>query len=105
MSEYRGTMDLITQDYTSDDIGNQIPVESRRTVFCKVKSVRQSEFYAAKTADLKPEIMFEMRAEEYKGETEAEYCGQRYTVVRTYSTGYEKLELICERVIANRKKS
>ncbi|WP_201009027.1 phage head completion protein [Paenibacillus glycanilyticus] len=60
-------------------------------------SVRQTEFYQARAAGLKPEIVFEVRAAEYSGQPELTYEGTTYYVIRTYSKNGETLELVCSR--------
>lgn len=92
---------LIKQDFTFDEIGNQIPIETRKTVLCNVKSVGRNEFYSAATAGLRPSIVFVIHGYEYDGEQFVEFEGIRYKVIRTYSTDFEEMELTCERVIGN----
>jgi SPP1 family predicted phage head-tail adaptor len=98
---------LISQTITEDEIGNQIPVETRKTILCKVKSVGRSEFYGAATAGLRPEIVFVVHEFEYSGEREVEFEGERYKVIRTYRGGmtrhgsklaFDEMELTCEKV-------
>ena len=98
---------LISQTITEDEIGNQIPVETRKTILCKVKSVGRSEFYGAATAGLRPEIVFVAHEFEYSGEREVEFEGERYKVIRTYRGGmtrqgsklaFDEMELTCEKV-------
>lgn len=103
MSEYRDILELVHKQYKPDAIGNQKARETKTTVFCAVKSIRQSEFYAAATHDLQPEIMFVIRQFEYDGQTAIDFNGKRYEVMRTYAKGHEALELICRRVLANVK--
>ena len=88
---------LIKQDFTFDEIGNQIPIETRKTVLCNVKSVGRNEFYGAATSGLKPEVVFIIHGYEYNGEREVEFEGKKYHVIRTYSTDFEEIELTCER--------
>lgn len=105
---YDHELTLISQTITEDEIGNQIPVETRKTILCKVKSVGRSEFYGAATAGLRPEIVFVAHEFEYSGEREVEFEGERYKVVRTYKGGmsrqgsklrFDEMELTCERVV------
>jgi len=49
---------LIGQTIQEDEIGNQTPIETRKTVLCNVKSVGRNEFYSAATAGLRPSIVF-----------------------------------------------
>lgn len=92
---------LIGQDYIQDDIGNWRPIPVRKTVLCGLKSVARSEFYGAAQAGLRPERVFVIHGYEYEGETEVEFEGERYRVVRTYSVSFEELELTCEKVVTD----
>lgn len=92
---------LIEKTYTQDEIGNQIPVENRNTVFCDKKSIGRSEFYNAAATGLKPEIIFVVHDYEYSGEKAVEHEGVRYNVIRTYSSDFEEVELTCEKVLGN----
>lgn len=65
---------LITNTYITDAEGNQIPAETRRTVFCQVSSVGRSEFYQAAQADMHPEYIFTLsNFRDYQGEKFCEY--------------------------------
>ena len=89
--------------YEQDEIGNDIPIETRRSVLCKVKSVGRTEYYAAATSELRPEIVFTMHKYEYNDEKKVEFEGKRYTVIRPYAINFEEIELTCERVGADVK--
>ncbi|MCL2518008.1 MAG: head-tail adaptor protein [Oscillospiraceae bacterium] len=67
----------------------------KRRVYCNEKGVRQSEFYQAGIQGDKPEIMLEVRANEYNGETHVEYKNKVYRVIRTYPKRNEITEIIC----------
>lgn len=84
-------------EWSKDSNGNYIPAETKTNVLCDLKSVTRSEFYSAAQAGLNPEQVFEINGFEYNGETEVEFLGERYSVIRTYRTGYEVIELTCER--------
>ncbi|MED4783445.1 phage head closure protein [Brevibacillus choshinensis] len=85
-----------------DEIGNEIPVDPiETTILCDLKSVSRSEFYNAAATGLRPELVFVIHKYEYNGERLVEFDGKRYNVLRTYATGIEELELMCERVAAN----
>ena len=98
---YDNELVLIAQEFTEDEIGNQVQIETRRTVLCNVKSVGRNEFYSAATSGLKPSIVFVIHGYEYNGEQKVEFEGVKYNVIRTYSTDFEEIELTCERVAAN----
>lgn len=87
--------------YTKDDVGNQIPTAVEKTILCCKKSIGRNEFYSAAVAGLKPEITFLVHGYEYSGEDEVKFEGSKYKVIRTYSTDFEELELVCERVITS----
>lgn len=89
-------------EITQDDIGNQIPGDPVETVIlCKLQSVGRTEFYNAAVAGLRPEMMFVIHGYEYNYEQSVRFDGVLYRVIRTYSTGFEELELTCERVAAD----
>lgn len=76
---------LIKEYITYDDLGNPAEMPDRREVFCKVYDVGRSEFYAAQTADMKPEITIVLSDyEDYEGEQLVEYNGELFSVIRTY---------------------
>lgn len=88
---------LISQSYTQDDIGQQMPVETRKDVFCNITSVSASEFFDAGQAGFKPEFRATMFVYDYSGESIAELEGMRYSVYRTYLGRNETIELYLER--------
>lgn len=94
---------LISVTYTEDEVGNQIPAETFTEVWAEVTGIRQSEFYNAALAGLKPEITFIIWANEYIGQTKVEYNGIKYKLIRTYinPAKSEMIELICEKVAAD----
>lgn len=77
-----------------DENGNHVPQETRSDVLCNAKSVKRSEFYAARTSGLTPEQVFVLHRFEYEGQELVEFMGRRYTVIRTYSDNPEEIELI-----------
>jgi len=92
---------LIGHIYEEDEWGNQVPVETRKPVLCNIKSIGRNEFYNAAMTGLKPSIIFVIHGYEYEGEQEVEFEGEIYKVIRTYATGFEEIELTCEKVAAN----
>lgn len=95
---YDHELTLISQTITEDEIGNQIPIETRTTILCSLKSVGRSEFYNAAATGLRPELVFVIHGYEYNGEKAVEFEGSRYSVIRTYQMGFEEIELTVERV-------
>jgi SPP1 family predicted phage head-tail adaptor len=62
-----------------------------REIYANKKSVRQSEFYQAATAGLKPELVFEVHSFEFTNDERVRYPtgedGKEYTIVRAYDKG------------------
>lgn len=77
-------------------LGNAIPVPIKRHTFAEKKSVRQSEFYQAAVSDLKPQFTFVVWTLEYHGESELEYEGKKYKIIRTFEPDEKDTELVCE---------
>lgn len=91
------TITLIKKTYTSDDLGQKIPTETQRTIYCQIGSISRAEWNAAGQMGLNPEIVATVFAPEYQGEEVAEINGVRYSIYRTYRDKGEKLELYLER--------
>jgi len=64
-----------------------MPNGKKRQVYCNKKSIRQSEFHQAGLNDLKPEIMLEVRSNEYNGEPYIFYNEIKHVIYRTYEKG------------------
>lgn len=92
---------LISENPKFDDIGNQISDESRKEIYCNVKSISRSEFYNASTAGLKPSLIFSIHLFEYNNEIKVEFNGVIYNVIRTYMVSADEIELTCEKVLGN----
>ena len=88
---------LIKSTYAADTIGQLVPVERTRDVYCNLRSVTRSEWSAAGQLGLKPELTATMFAPDYEGEELAEIDGVRYGVYRTYIGSNESIELYLER--------
>lgn len=85
---------LIAKSYSADELGQKIPAETQRDVFCRVESVSRTEFFDAARVGLRPEYKATLSfAEDYQGEESAEYEGVRYAVYRTYGTPGGGIEL------------
>ena len=88
---------LIGVSYQPDSIGQLVPQETRRNVFCNISSVSASEWFEAGRAGLNAEHRATMFAYDYAGETLAELNGVRYGIYRTYIGKNETIELYRER--------
>lgn len=89
--------------YESDDIGNQVPEETTVEIWAEEIGVRQSEFYKAAVAGLKPERTFVIWASEYSGQTKIEADEVKYKLIRAYNnpSKSEMVELVCEKVVGD----
>lgn len=93
---------LIDEVIVKDEYGNEkVSTSELKEVFALIASVGRSEFYAAAHAGLKPEITFQIRVADYDREELVEYDGMSYQVIRTYQTGPDWIELVCERKVVN----
>lgn len=96
MPRWSDTIELISISRDINDVGDAVEVETLRMAYANKKSIRQSEFYQAMASGLKPEIMFEVMSFDYDGESRLKYNGKKYTIIRTYITTSDKMELVCE---------
>lgn len=88
---------LVSEQPEYDDDG--FPIEGgteESTVFANRKSVKSSEYYAAKETGVELSYIFEIRSAEYNGETKIKYEDDTHEVERSYMKG-EFVELTCKR--------
>lgn len=90
---------LISITYETDEIGQQVPAEIRRDVFCNISSISSSEWFDAGRAGLKAEHRATIFSHDYNGEELAELDGVRYGIYRTYLGRNETIELYMERKV------
>ncbi len=88
---------LIRETMTQDAIGQQVPTEVRREVFCDVVSVSAEEFFQAGKIGLRAQFRSTVFAPDYAGEEVAELDGLRYGIYRTYLRRTDEIELYLER--------
>lgn len=86
----------VTQAKDSDGYDSSKSAETR-SVFAEQKSVTRTEFYEAMRAGITATAVFCISADEYDGETEVQSNDNDkvYTVVRTYKTSENDIELTC----------
>ena len=93
--------DLITVSPEAGGVGTE-PTETKRTVYCTVKSIGQQEAYLAMGQGLNPELKVVLAHDfEYEGEGFCELDGIRYQILRTYITEVDGIELTLQRVYRN----
>ena len=88
---------LIGVTYTTDSIGQRVPQEAPRDVFCNVTSISASEWFDGGRVGLNPELRAILFAPDYAGEEICELDGVRYGIYRTYLGHSETIELYLER--------
>ena len=87
---------LITETQSQDAIGQFVSEETKRQVFCDVRSISQSEWFEAGRSGLQPSLCFVIFAPDYQGEKILEFDRRRYGIYRTYIAKNERLELYAE---------
>lgn len=88
---------LIATTYTTDSIGQRVPTETPRTIFCDVASVSASEWFEAGRNGFKPQYRVTMFRPDYEGEAIVELEGERFSVYRTYERRDDLIELYLEK--------
>ena len=69
---------LITETYTQNTLLQWVTTETRRMVYCDVRSVYRSEWFEAGRNGLQPAFVFAMFGPDYNNEKIVEYNGKRY---------------------------
>ena len=87
---------LIQKAFSSDDIGNQIPIETETLIYTTEKSMNRYDWAEAGRIGLNPSHLLVTAAVNYSGETEIDYEGERYSIYRTYQRG-DEIELYLEK--------
>ena len=97
------TANLITVSPEAAGVGTE-PTETKRTVYCTLKSIGQQEAYLAMGQGLNPELKVILAHDfEYEGERLCSLDGVRYDILRTYVTETDGIELTLQRVALNAK--
>lgn len=96
---------LIKYETRENDMGDVINDKVKTKVLCSVESVTRSEFYAGASHDLQPEIVFVINKYDYENQSEVEFEGRKYNVIRSYlpkgrhnpnPMDIDRLELVCK---------
>ena len=88
---------LVGVSYIEDSIGQRVPQEAPRNVFCDIASVSASEWFEGGKAGLNPTYRAVVFAPDYQGEQIAELDGVRYGIYRTFLGRGDTIELYMER--------
>lgn len=75
---------LISERFTTDKYGNEKAEETKRKVYCEVRSISRNEFFDAGKAGHRPAFRFDVFFGDYEDEQIVEYECKRYYVYRTY---------------------
>ena len=93
------TLILVSETYQPDKLGQLVPKEVRREVFCNITGVSAAEWSIAGRAGYNAEYRATMFVHDYNGEQIAELDGVRYGIYRTYLGKNETIELYLERKV------
>lgn len=88
---------LVARTYVADALGQMIPQETKRELFCNVASVGGAEWHEAARNSMRAEYKVVMFRWDYEGETLAELNGVRYEIYRTFIGKGETIELYLEK--------
>lgn len=88
---------LIKIESQDDSLGQKIPVEIPRDVFCNIESISGTEWREVGQIGLHPEIKVTMFVYDYEGELIVKLNGMKYSVYRTYLGKNETIELYLEK--------
>lgn len=87
---------LIKRLNAVDSIGEVIFTETEKTVFAKITSSSQSEWFTAHRDGINSAYRLEIYSFEYDGETVCEVDGVRYGIYRTFEKSRDRIELYLE---------
>ena len=88
---------LRTTIHESDGIGVETETIQETTIpIVRIEKVYASEFYRANEQGMRPTIRIVINSLNYNNETELEYAGTIYNIIRI-DDDIEELALVCER--------
>jgi len=94
------TIDLIPKVYSTDSMGQKIPVDGTpKTVFATLSSVSRAEWVSYSQTGrqgLVPAYVATVFVGDYNGESKCSYNGKPYGIYRTYERDDEQVELYLE---------
>ena len=96
---FNDELKLISYVVKPDEIGNQKKVPLYKTILCNIQNTTRTEFYNYGDSEFRPEYVADINVCEYENETEAEFRGETYTIIRTYESERDILELTLARQI------
>ena len=97
-----GSCFLINIEYSTDSIGVQKEIITKKEIpIIKIEDIRANEFYKGNEQGFKPKLRLRISALSYNDETELEYLGKVYSVIRSQDQSTDEIVLVCERKIKN----
>lgn len=90
---------LITEQTTTDSIGQIVTTESTVEYIGEVRSVTQNEYMTGRQSGLSPAYVFRISVFGYSGQKILEYDGVRYSIYRTYEADDNYIELYAEAML------
>lgn len=97
---------LIEETFATDTLGQRIPTEVPRAVYCDIDSISGAEWFNANEQGMNPQHRIRMFKWDYQGETIVNIGGaladgrltggKRYGVYRTYEGRNDEIELYLE---------
>lgn len=87
---------LITEQTTTDEIGQPTTTEQSVELIGEVRSCSQQEFMSGRQSGLTPSYVFRITSFGYSGQKIIVYNGARYSVYRTYEADDNYVELYTE---------
>ena len=86
---------LIKETYDTNETGDPVTTQTKREVFCQVRSVGMREKYQAQAVGLLPELTFILPDYyEYDDEQYVMYNEKTYRVIRTFVKDSHEIELV-----------
>lgn len=83
------------EGYSKDSIGQSIPIEKEEKVCCYKKPISRGEFYQAGQNDIEIAEILVVHPYEYNYQKTLKFNGQQLSVIKTYQTDMEEIELTC----------
>lgn len=78
-----------------DEIGQQIPLETEKEVWCCRDRISRNEFYLAGQNNMEISEILIVHPYEYEGQRYIRFHEKKLKVVKTYQISAEELELTC----------
>lgn len=86
---------ISSSGHREDEIGQQIPLETEKEVWCCRDRISRSEFYLAGQNNMEISEILIVHPYEYEGQRFVKFRERRMKVIKTYPISMEELELTC----------